>query len=174
MSYGLRRTLLGALGGAAVLIVLGLYYLLAQHVLPFAILSFALATPLVAGALRVVIRLRAGDAGVRLAAREWNGPGALLLVSRPLASADDLLRKYLVEVDGHRVAELGYGDATELDIAAGRHSVQALLGGSDKKSQRVEITSVAGHRSHVQVEPFAASTAVRKAADEWIVVSEAQ
>ncbi|WP_375503777.1 hypothetical protein [uncultured Jatrophihabitans sp.] len=31
MSYGLRRTLLGALGGTAVLIALGLYYLLARQ-----------------------------------------------------------------------------------------------------------------------------------------------
>lgn len=69
---------------------------------------------------------------------------ATLVVTRPPGGYRDAVRSYAVLVDGEQVAKLASGQEVTVDLAAGRHMVQAQINWTG--SPEVELTLSAGER----------------------------
>jgi hypothetical protein len=74
-----------------------------------------------------------------------------LVLARPTPAYRDLLRSYVIEVDGQRQGRLRLGRELRITMPAGRHRVRARIDWSGSDVTEVDVT--AGAEVRLLVEP---------------------
>ena len=132
------------------------------------------ALPFLVVMARICWRLRAADRGIDRVRYCQSQVGTFLVLSRPKASADDLLRKYEVTVDRSSKVLIGWGEAASVPVTAGSHKVEATIQGVDVPVALEEVQCEKESVSLVLIQPASNSTALRKASNVWLSIEQSE
>lgn len=132
------------------------------------VVAVALASLVMTWAFRIR-RARTSPRTVEVAAKEDSVFDAecQILVIRSPASAEDFLRRYTAQVDGHAIGSIGIGERLSVSLAPGTHTLVAEIAGN--RSAGVEIVVNKGDVQVFDIQPTSGSNGERRAG-HWLAV----